>query len=242
VRRRFDRVTVDIRVLDDPAAAVAERLAWAAEDGAHIVLTGGSTPRQAYERAASLGADWSRATLWMSDERCVPPDHEHSNWGMTKAALLDRLKGDPPRTYRMEGERGPHQGADDYEQKLGAEFGHALPVFDLLLLGLGPDVHCASLFPGDGALGEEERSVVGVETPGMAPLVPRITLTLPVLNAAREVIFLVAGEDKADAVSRAFGDGTPGPDAPASLVRPKGGALTVLLDSAAAAKLPARGS
>jgi 6-phosphogluconolactonase len=228
---------MDIRVLPDPASAVAERLAWAAEEGSHIVLTGGTTPRKAYERAADLGAEWGRATLWWGDERCVPPDHEHSNYGMAKAALLDRLKGPPPRVLRMEGERGPDEGAAAYERQLTDQFGQALPVFDLLLLGLGPDAHCASLFPGDAALAEEQRSVVGVHNPGTPPPVPRITLTLPVLNAAREVLFLVSGEDKADAVVRSFGNAPPSPDAPASLVRPKGGALTVLLDPAAAAKL-----
>jgi 6-phosphogluconolactonase len=232
-----DPVSMAVRVLEDPAAAVAERLAWAAEEGAHMVVTGGSTPSKAYERAASLGADWSRAAIWWSDERCVPPDHEHSNYRMTRESLLDRLEGEPPRAMRMEGERGPHDGARAYEEVMAEEFGDALPVFDLILLGMGPDAHCASLFPGDDALGEQQRTVVGVDTPGMAPLVPRITLTLPVLNAAREVLFLVSGEEKAEAVARAFGPGPPGPDAPASLVRPTAGALTVLLDPPAAARL-----
>jgi 6-phosphogluconolactonase len=107
---------------------------------------------------------------------------------------------------------------------------------DLLLLGLGPDAHCASLFPGQDALGERERWVVGVDTPGMAPLVSRVTFTLPVLNAAREVMFLVSGEDKAEAVARAFDD-APDPDAPASLVNPEPGKLTILIDPPAAARL-----
>jgi 6-phosphogluconolactonase len=111
---------------------------------------------------------------------------------------------------------------------------------DLLLLGLGPDAHIASLFPGDEALGERERLAVGVDTPGMAPLVSRVTLTLPVLNAAHEVLFLIAGEDKAEAVARAFGD-APDPSAPASLVRPQPGALRVLLDASAASLLGAGG-
>ena len=97
-------------------------------------------------------------------------------------------------------------------------------------------MHTASLFPGDAALGAEGRWVAGVETPGMAPLVPRITLTLDAINAGRDVVFLIAGEDKADAVAEAFGD-APGPHAPASLVRPDAGNLTLLLDPAAAARL-----
>ncbi len=136
----------------------------------------------------------------------------------------------------MEGERGPHDGAAAYEGTLREEFGDVEPRLDLILLGLGPDMHTASLFPGDAALATDSRYAAGVETPGMAPLVPRITLTLDTINAARNVLFLVAGEDKADAVAGAFGD-APGPHAPASLVRPEAGNLTVLLDPAAAARL-----
>lgn len=226
-------------VLGDPAAATAERIAAAAAEGQQIVLTGGSTPRAAYERAAELDADWSRATLWFGDDRCVPPDHEHSNFRMAREALLDRLAGPGPAVQRIEGERGPTEGADAYERVLRSVFGGGVPEFDLLLLGLGPDAHCASLFPRDAALGERERLAVGVETPGMAPLVSRVTMTLPVLNSAREVLFLVSGEDKAEAVRRAFA-GTPDPDAPASLVSPDSGSLTVLLDPGAASQLPAQ--
>jgi 6-phosphogluconolactonase len=225
----------DIQVVEDPAGVVARRIVEAAGAGGHIVLTGGSTPKRAYERAAEIGADWSPATFWFGDERCVPPEHEHSNYGMAEKALLSKIR--PAAVERMRGELGPEAGARDYEARLRDAFGEAVPELDLLLLGLGPDAHCASLFPGDAALGERERPVVGVETPGMAPLVARITLTLPVLNAAREVIFLITGEDKAEAVARAFGGLRPGPEAPASLVRPVHGTLTVLLDAAAAGHL-----
>jgi 6-phosphogluconolactonase len=224
-----------ISVLDDPPGVLAEQLAQAASSGRSIVLTGGSTPRVAYERAAAMDADWSGASIWFGDERCVPPDHEHSNYAMAKAALLSRVS--PGSVHRMKGELGPHEGARDYERELQSVYGEAVPELDLLLLGLGPDAHCASLFPGDAALGERERTAVGVETPGMAPLLPRITLTLPVLNAAHEIVFLVTGEDKAEAVARAFGGLRPGPEAPASLVRPVHGSLTVLLDEGAAAHL-----
>jgi 6-phosphogluconolactonase len=223
----------DIQVLDDPAARVADMLVEAAAAGQHIVLTGGSTPRAAYEQAAEKGADWSRAEIWFGDERCVPPDHEHSNFAMANAALLSKIQ--PKAVHRMKGELGPQDGAREYAQQLDDAFGQGfLPEFDLLLLGLGPDAHLASLFPGDAALGEQTKTVVGVETPGMAPLVARISLTLPVINAAEQVVFLVSGEDKAEAVARAFGGLRPGPDAPASLVRPEPGSLTVLLDPAAA--------
>jgi 6-phosphogluconolactonase len=224
-----------IEVTEDPSAAVAERIVQAASDGRHIVLTGGSTPKSAYEKALALGADWSRATFWFGDERCVPPEHEQSNFGMADKALLAHIE--PAAIHRMKGELGPHEGAADYEQQLRAAFGDGMPELDLLLLGLGPDAHCASLFPGDAALGERGRLVVGVEVPGMAPLVPRISFTLPLLNAAREVVFLVSGEEKAEAVARAFGGLRPGPDAPSSLVRPASGELTVVLDQAAAAHL-----
>jgi 6-phosphogluconolactonase len=228
----------EVIVLDDPAAEVAERLAAAADAGGHIALTGGSTPRRAYELASELEADWSHATLWFGDERCVPPDHEHSNYGMARRALLSRLGAgaDAPAVRRMEGERGPAAGAAAYEEALREEFGDAQPRLDLVLLGLGPDMHTASLFPGDDALSAEGCSVVGVETPGMAPLVPRITLTLDAINAGHEVVFLIAGEEKADAVAGAFND-APGPHAPASLVRPHAGNLTLLLDPGAAARL-----
>jgi 6-phosphogluconolactonase len=225
-----------IEVLDDPSSAVGQLMAQAAADGRHIVLTGGSTPRAAYEHAAGLDADWSRATFWFGDERCVPPDHEQSNYAMAHKALLSRIE--PGAVYRMKGELGPEAGAADYERQLRTVFGDdGVPRLDLVLLGLGPDAHCASLFPGDSALGVTDQLVTGVEVPGMAPLVARITFTLPNLNAGREVVFLVAGEDKAEAVARAFGGLRPGPDAPSSLVRPPSGSLRVLLDRAAAAHL-----
>lgn len=234
-------MSIEVTVTDDPAGRASEILAEAAGKGGHLVVTGGSTPRAAYERAAPQLDDWSAVELWFSDERCVPPDHEHSNYGMVKAALLDRIEGRAPGVHRMQGELGPHEGAARYEAEIAAAgFGEALPSFDLMLLGLGPDAHVCSLFPGDPALGERERAVVGVETPGMAPLVSRITLTLPVVNAARRVVVLVTGEDKAEAVRRAFGD-APDPSAPGSLVRPESGSLELLLDPAAASLLEGSG-
>jgi 6-phosphogluconolactonase len=137
----------------------------------------------------------------------------------------------------MLGELGPAEGTDRYEQEIAAAgFGDSLPAFDLILLGLGPDAHVCSLFPGQAALDERERRVVGVETAGMPPLVSRITLTLPVVNAARRIVMLVTGEDKAEAVRRALSD-TPDPDAPGSLVRPESGSLELLLDPGAASGL-----
>jgi 6-phosphogluconolactonase len=214
-----------IELSDDPAGAAAELLVAAS---GHVCVTGGSTPRRAYERAAERRQDWSGVEAWFTDERCVPPDHEHSNYRMANEALLSRVSG--VAVHRMKGELGPGQGAAEYQRELEAA---GRPAFDLILLGLGSDAHICSLFPGDDALGERERPVVGVETPGMAPLVPRITLTLPVVNESREIVFLVTGEDKADAVARAF-SGRRDPMAPASLVE---GHATVLLDEAAARRL-----
>ena len=219
---------VDLNVSDDPAGVASEMLVAAQ---GHAVVTGGSTPRAAYARAAELRRDWSGVELWFTDERCVPPDHEHSNYRMVREALLDHVEG--TEANRMRGELGPHPGADEYERRVDEVFGDQLPAFDLILLGLGPDAHTCSLFPGDDALAERERRVVGVDQPGMAPLVARITLTLPVVNAAKRAVFLVTGADKADAVTRAFA-GPPDPRAPASLVE---GSVTLVCDPAAASGL-----
>jgi 6-phosphogluconolactonase len=225
-----------IHVADDPAGPAAELLIRHATAGHHIALTGGSTPRGAYRRAAAAGVDWSGATLWFGDERCVPPEDERSNYAMAKASLLDAISGAPPAVHRIMGELGPREGAADYEARLRRALDGAMPALDLVLLGLGPDGHCASLFPGKPAVEEERAAVVGVPEAGLEPFVPRVSLTLPAINAAREVVFLVTGEAKAQAVRRAFG---PRPDrsAPAARVAPGSGSLTVLLDAAAASAL-----
>ena len=235
----------EIVIVADPAAEAAERVAAVVRRGAaQVALTGGSSPRRSYELLAGMDLDWSSTELWLGDERCVPPHHEHSNYRMVNEELIDRLPAErgPRAWHRIPGEQGPEAAADVFERDLRAVFGDRAdpPVFDLILLGMGPDAHVASLFPNAAELGERSRWAVGVLTPGMAPLVSRVTLTLPVLDAAREVCFLIAGADKAEAVARAFGD-APGPDAPASLVRPADGALTVLLDEPASARLGAAG-
>jgi 6-phosphogluconolactonase len=215
----------DFRILDDPAGEACSLLTGAS---GHVVITGGSTPRVAYERAAEQRGNWAGVEVWFTDERCVSPEHEHSNYRMAERAWFSKVEDLVVR--RMKGELGPEEGARDYERELGES---GPETFDLMLLGLGPDAHTCSLFPSDDALGERSRSVVGVETPGMAPLVSRITLTFPVVNAAHHKVFLVTGEDKANAVARAF-SGRPDPRAPGSLVE---GEFTVLLDEAAAARL-----
>jgi 6-phosphogluconolactonase len=224
---------IELVVAEDAAAAAqlaAERLAAAARAGGHVVLTGGSTPRRAYELAAELQPDWSRIEVWWSDERCVPPDDERSNFGMVQTALLDRLAAAPAAVHRMRGELGRDEGAAQYDRELGG-----LARFDLLLLGLGPDGHVASLYPDQPTLDETERRAIGAEA-HLQPFVDRITLTLPLLRAAREVLFLVAGADKADAAKRAF-RGDPSRATPGSLVRAVHGRTTALLDAAAAAQL-----
>ena len=224
----------EVRISEQLTEDAANLLAEAAERGGHVVITGGSTPKAAYNRVAEMGADWSGTEIWFSDERCVAPDHEHSNFRMADDALLSKIAARA--VHRMQGELGPEKGATEYAKELAGQFGpDVVPQFDLILLGIGPDAHCASLFPNNPELGIRDANVAGVEHPGMAPLVPRITLTLPVLNAGARVVFLVSGEEKAEAVARAF-KGHQGPDAPSSLVEPRGEYL-LLCDAAAAAHL-----
>lgn len=225
---------MEVEIVESPAAAAAERIAAVATAGGHIALSGGSTPRAAYEAAAGIGGDWSAATLWFGDDRCVPPDHEHSNYRLVRESLLDRLDGPAPAVERIEGELAPEEAAERYDARLRER----LDRFDLQLLGLGPDSHTASLFPGDDALGVRDRMAVAVPVPGMAPLVPRVTLTLPAINASRDIVFLVEGEGKAEAVGRAFGSARPDPAVPASLVEAgEDAGVTLLCDAAAASAL-----
>lgn len=229
-----------IVIVDDVAGAAAERMAARVRAGGHIALSGGSTPKAAHRLVAAMGLDWSKTVIWFGDDRAVGPEHEHSNYLMARTTLLDLIEGPQPEVHRIRGELGHEEAAAEYARELATAFpGGGLPEIDLLLLGMGPDGHTASLFPGDDALGERDRLAVGVPVPGMAPLVPRVTLTLPVLDAASEVVFMISGEDKADAAARAFGD-APSSDAPAGLVNPNPGELTVLIDPPAAARLGAR--
>jgi 6-phosphogluconolactonase len=220
-------------IVEDPAAEAAERIAKVVVAGGNIALAGGSTPRAAYERLSAMGLDWSSCRLWFGDERCVPPDDERSNYRMAHESLLEPLGDSAPEAHRIEGELGPDAAAKRYQAELTDALGDQRPQLDLLLLGIGPDGHTASLFPGKPALDELDRAVVGVPEAGQPPYVPRVTLTLPVLNAAREVLFLIKGAEKAGPAASAFGD-DPDPALPASLVRPRSGRLTILLDRDAA--------
>lgn len=169
-----------------------------------LALGGGSTPKPLYERLASVDYPWAEVDVVFTDERCVPPDHPDSNFGMVDRALLSRLDP-PPRVHRMPGETCD---ADAHELELRRAFG-ALRL-DMAVLGLGADGHTASLFPGDQVLQERVRWVAGVTRPDH----PRVTLTLPVLSSAGLALFLVAGAEKRDAVTRLLA----GQDAPAARV------------------------
>lgn len=236
-------MTVTIDVVDDPARGCAAVMLGAALGGGHVVLTGGSTPRVAYghfvEAVAAVGVDLRESTFWIGDERCVEPGDERSNYRMIHESLLEPLGPDnQPIVHRIQGELGPDAGAEDYERVL-RESGP--DEFDLVLLGIGSDGHCASLFPGQATLDERDRQVVGVPQAGLEPFVPRVSLTLPALTSARQILFLATGESKADAILAAFGpDATPSHQTPSSLLAPDAKEIAVLLDAGAAAKLPAQ--
>ena len=234
-------MTVTIEVVDDPARGAAAMMVGAALGGGEIVLAGGSTPRSANQQfvtaVRTVGFDLSKTRFWIGDDRCVGPDDEHSNYRMIEESLLGPLSDlTQPVIHRIKGELGPEAGADDYEHQL-REAG--TPKFDLVLLGLGPDGHTASLFPDQATVSERERLVVGVPEAGLEPFVPRITMTFPALTHSRDVLVLAEGSSKADAVAAAFGpDAWPDPHVPSSLLAADVKHLTVLLDRDAAAKLP----
>jgi 6-phosphogluconolactonase len=223
---------VELIVTDDEESAarrVAQLLAEAARAGSEIALTGGSTPGRAYELAAELAPDWSPAGVWWGDERCVPPDDDRSNFGLARRTLFDSLESQPGRVHRIRGEDDPDAAAAAYDQKLRGT------KLDLLLLGLGPDGHVASLFPNSPGLTETERLAISAE-PKLDPFVERVTLTPPALRGARRVVFLVAGEQKAEAVAAALA-GPPDPAVPGSLIRAEKGETLAILDQKAALRL-----
>lgn len=223
---------VELQVCPDPeevASVVADELVAAARTGGSLALTGGSAPGRAYELAAEREPDWSMASLWWGDERCVPPDDDRSNFGLARDKLIDRLEAAPREVQRIHGELGAEEAAREYDELLR-------PVrLDLVLLGVGPDGHAASLFPGQPTLEERERRAIPAE-PKLEPFVERVTMTLPVLCSAPLVLFIVTGEEKAEAVARAFGR-PPSPETPSSLIRSASGRTVVVADEAAAAGL-----
>ncbi|MCU0464163.1 MAG: 6-phosphogluconolactonase [Anaerolineae bacterium] len=213
-------------------AAIAERGIF------HGVLSGGSTPRAVHawlaERAEDV--DWAHVHLWFGDERTVPADHAGSNVGMAYETLIDRLPGARPHVHPMRGDLPPSEAADHYEAELRAVFGDEMPRFDLVFLGLGDDAHTASLFPHTQALSEASRWAVANFVPKLDTW--RITLTVPVINRARTVAFLVTGAGKAQALHSVL-HGEHDPDRyPAQLIRPDGG-MVWLVDVAAAGETDA---
>jgi 6-phosphogluconolactonase len=222
--------TVEI-ILSDAALAIERRGRFT------IALSGGSTPRAVYERLGdNAQLAWDQIEFCFGDERAVPPDHPDSNARMVRESLLRHGRGKPERVHRIPAELPPAQAAAEYERSLRKLFpGEAWPTFDLMLLGLGADAHTASLFPGSPALAEGAAWVVDNWVEKLNT--HRITLTFPVLNAARHVVFMVAGADKAPALRAALADDSDVNTAPARGVRPQPGSLTYLVDRAAAALL-----
>ncbi len=210
------------------------------QPGAALVLSGGSTPRQLYQLLASdafrNAIEWQRVALFWGDERTVPPTDPESNYGMTRQAMLHRLPVPESQIYRIAGELPPEQAAREYEEDIRKHFGLAegdTPRFDLVLLGLGEDGHTASLFPDTTALQEDRRLVTSVYVRRLNT--HRITMTLPVINNASHVLFLVSGSSKATILSKVL-EG-PGALFPAQLIKPSGDGLHWIVDREAASSL-----
>ena len=247
----------ELVVVNDQAALgreAAERFARIAEAAVAsagrftVALAGGSTPKTLYALLATepyrSRIPWSRTAIFWGDERCVPPDQEESNYRMVNDALLRHLPALPEGVYRMRGEDpDPTRAAADFEQLLRSVFGlegGALPRFDLILLGMGADGHTASLFPGSAALREIKRLVVATSAGtrhAVSVQANRLTLTLPVLNEASAILFLVSERDKAEMLHVVLDAAGPDDGPPAQQVRPRDGRLTWLVDRAAASLL-----
>jgi len=247
-------LTIDYTVVDDSRALAelaasyfveqAEK-AVAARGMARIAISGGSTPKAAFELLADplrpwfARMPWSRIHLFWVDDRCVPPTHPDSNYRMTSEALLRHVPLADAQIHRMEGELEPEAAAARYESELRNEFrleGAETPVFDLIALGMGPDGHTASIFPATEAIYDLTHLVTANHVPQKDSY--RITLTWPVINQARSVFFLLGGADKASVLKEVL-LGPRDPDRlPSQLIRPAGGILTLLLDRGAAAELP----
>lgn len=206
-----------------------------------FALSGGSTPRQLYSLLASepysSSINWALVEIFWSDERCVPPENEESNYRMAQEVLLHKVPIPANQIHRMPADEADHNAASHaYTLAMQQVFRtERVPIFDLIQLGMGPEGHTASLFPHQASLHEQQRLVLPVTVPKPPP--PRLTFTPPLLNAAHHVLFLVTGQEKQDAV-KAVLQGEYQPDEyPAQIVRPTHGEVTWMLDTAAAAKL-----
>jgi 6-phosphogluconolactonase len=213
---------------------------------ARIAISGGSTPKAAFELLSDPSQPWRGRMQWEKleifwvDERCVPPDDQESNYRMTREALLDRAQLRPEQIHRMEGELEPELAASRYESELRNIFrleGAELPRFDLISLGMGPDGHTASLFPHTAALHEASRLVTANHVVQMDSW--RVTLTWPVINHASSVFFLVSGADKAQILKEVMTGPKDVDRLPSQLIWPASGILTLILDKSAASMLPA---
>jgi len=205
-----------------------------------VVLAGGETPRRLYQILAvepkSERIDWQSVHLFFGDERMVPPDDPASNYGMVHRELLSRVPVPVGHIHRIRGERPPVDAAVEYEAELAEFFGGMLPRFDLVILGVGEDGHTASVFPHTAAVSEQTRNVLGYFVPQLNSW--RVTLTLPVLLNASNVLFLAAGKRKAPIVREILGARVPAPELPASLIRPVNGTMHWMLDAEAASLIP----
>lgn len=221
------------------AREIAQRLERAREQRgvAHVALSGGRTPERTHELLAGEIEEWSGIEVWFADERCVGPEDEESNYLMVRKTLLEHISTAPPAVHRMEGERGPEEGAERYALELRGAVAlgeEGLPVLDVVVLGIGPDGHVASLFPGAPTLNAGEQAVcLGVRNSPKPPP-ERITLSLAVLRAARRCILPATGAGKRDAIRAALGEATP--HVPASLLRRE--RLTTIVDDAASPPAP----
>jgi len=205
-----------------------------------VALSGGTTPRRFYSLIGSPlyreEVDWSRVHLFWVDERCVPEEDEASNFKLVFDTLLSVVPIPRENIHPMRAGEGPDQGAGEYEKEMKKFFGESgSPVFDLVLLGVGEDGHTASLFPGSDLIQERSRLVAPVYLG--EPKKDRITLTLPVLNQARHILFLVAGHSKAEVVRAILGKEGHQEGYPAGLVHPVRGQVTWLIDEEAASKM-----
>jgi 6-phosphogluconolactonase len=236
------RVLRDLEAVSLAAAGLVSSIAEGAIAGKGrfaVALSGGATPRRLY---SILGAapfreriGWEKVHLFWADERCVPVDHNESNYRLVAGTLLRRVDLPKDQVHRIRGEEEPERAAREYEEDIRLFFGPAAaPVFDLVLLGAGEDGHTASLLPGSPAVREKKRLVVPVYRE--PPKHSRITLTLPALNQASHILFLASGHAKAAVVHEILEDGNP-KQYPAGLVRPVNGTITWMIDREAAALL-----
>jgi 6-phosphogluconolactonase len=205
-----------------------------------VALSGGSTPKKLFERLASPEyrdrLPWDSLVLYWGDERHVPPDHADSNYRMTRETLLDRVPIPVGNVHRIPTEGDPAADAAAYAATLRVAWPDGMPRFDLVFLGMGPDGHTASLFPGTPAVHESARSVVANFVPKFNSW--RVTLTPPALNAASKVVFLAAGADKAARLREVLTGPVNIDELPSQVVRPSSRDLTWFVDRAAAAELP----